>query len=239
MISGNLLFNDVGAMHPEEIRQKIDDFPYKEATRDIIRKSATLDAQGEVFVGCAGRILTNFGMVRSGPFHGVHLSASGRVEGDQILRKCWGEISHDVIEIHNSIRVNDHSRERYILELSRLDLDEVTARIWSMTKRLLQHTKGKRSHGLVGASKILYSVLPEIVIPVDNSMWLDVFGTVDLGDVIKRIAAEIKEWEGVTHQRLNEMDASGMLTTLPSVYNVMAMAARPEAGRGPSRSRSI
>lgn len=230
MTSRNLLFNKVGAMSPEEIRQKVADFRYKEATRDIIRDSAVLDAEGTVFVGCAARILTNFGMTRSGPFQGLRVSANGRVKGGEILLKCWADISDDVVDIHNSVGIDGHSRERYILELSGPELEALTARIWSTTKRLLPYTMGETSHGLVGASKILFSVLPEIVLPVDNSMWLRVFRTVDLGDVIVRMAVEIEEWEGATHQRLNDMDASGMLTTLPSVYNVMAMAARPESG---------
>ena len=87
---------------------------------------------------------------------------------------------------------------------------------------------GKTSWGLVGASKILFSVLPEIVLPVDNSMWLNVFKTVDLGDVIKGMAYDIQMWENATGMKLNEMYPNQKLTTLPSAYNVMAMAARPE-----------
>jgi hypothetical protein len=87
---------------------------------------------------------------------------------------------------------------------------------------------GKTSWGLVGASKILFSVLPEIVLPVDNSMWLNVFKTVDLGDVIKGMAYDIQMWENANGMKLNEMYPKQRLTTLPSAYNVMAMAARPE-----------
>ena len=87
---------------------------------------------------------------------------------------------------------------------------------------------GKTSFGLVGASKILFAVLPEIILPIDNSQWLRVFKTVDLGDVIKRMTSEIQSWENTTGKKLNEIDYSKKLTTLPSVYNVMAMAARPK-----------
>jgi len=54
-----------------------------------------------------------------------------------------------------------------------------------------------------------------------------VFKTVDIGDVINQMISEIKYWETATGARLNDMDRSGRLTTLPAVYNVMAMAARP------------
>ena len=87
---------------------------------------------------------------------------------------------------------------------------------------------GKKSYGLVGASKILFAVLPEIVLPIDNSQWLHVFKTVDIGDVIKWMAFDIDRWEDDTREKFNEMDDKKRLTTLPSVYNVMAMAARPD-----------
>jgi len=86
---------------------------------------------------------------------------------------------------------------------------------------------GETTYGLVGASKILFAVLPEIVLPVDNTQWLCLFKTVDLGDIINGMASEIQRWETKTGKNLNELDRSRKLTTLPSVYNVMAMAARP------------
>lgn len=87
---------------------------------------------------------------------------------------------------------------------------------------------GKTSYGLVAASKILFSVLPEIVLPIDNTQWLHVFKTVDLGDVLQFMVFDIKRWESKTGKQLNQMDRSNRLTTLPSVDNVMAKAARPK-----------
>ena len=86
---------------------------------------------------------------------------------------------------------------------------------------------GKYSYGLVGASKILFSVLPEICLPIDNAQWLHVFKTVDFGDVLRRMVFDIQKWEGITGRQLNDLDHSERLTTLPSVYNVMAMYTRP------------
>ena len=96
---------------------------------------------------------------------------------------------------------------------------------------------GETSYGLVGASKMLFAVLPEIVLPVDNIQWLKVFKTVDIGDVINRMAIDIQEWENITQQRFSELDHSKMLTTLPSVYNVMAMDARPKGAKGSQESK--
>jgi len=91
---------------------------------------------------------------------------------------------------------------------------------------MLPITMGKHSYGLVGASKILFSAFPEIVLPVDNAEWLKVFKTVDLGDVINLMAEEIKEWEEETGRYFDHCD-SKLELTLPAIYNVMAMEARP------------
>ena len=42
------------------------------------------------------------------------------------------------------------------------------------------------------------------------------------------MVSDIQKWEGSTGVKLNELDESKRLTTLPSVYNVMAMRARPK-----------
>jgi hypothetical protein len=49
---------------------------------------------------------------------------------------------------------------------------------------------GEYTYGLVGASKILFAVLPEVAQPIDNSQWLNVFRTIDYGDIIMAMAAE-------------------------------------------------
>ena len=80
--------------------------------------------------------------------------------------------------------------ENGLVEVKFIEVDEPTseeliAEIWSITKRLLPFTMGKTSYGLVGASKILFAVLPEIVLPIDNSQWLHLFKTVDLGSSLR------------------------------------------------------
>jgi hypothetical protein len=39
---------------------------------------------------------------------------------------------------------------------------------------------------------------------------------------------DIQKWESETGRQFNDLDHSKRLTTLPSVYNVMAMDARPK-----------
>jgi len=191
-----------------------------------------LDKDGEVFVRCTARILSSFGMTRAGPFKGVKIAENGNVNGKQILFDCWNQIGDGLLEIRKSVSNSGYSRDRYLLELNKPERERLLVEIWLIAKRLLPFTMGKTSYGLVGASKILFAVLPEIVLPVDNNQWLKLFKTVDIGDVINRMAIDIQEWENSTQHRFNEMDHSRMLITLPSVYNVMAMDARPKGARG-------
>jgi hypothetical protein len=222
MSSNKILFTSDGkAITPIKIRDKIAHFgdSYIDATQKIIQYSGKLDRDGEVFIKCASLILSNFGMTRSGPFKkGVN---------KKILPDCWSKIGGHLIAINKLILKSGCSRDRLLLELDQQQLEELIAEIWLVMKQLLPFTMGKTTYGLVGASKILFAVLPEIVLPIDNKQWLHVFKTVDIGDVINQMISEIKYWETATGARLNDMDPLGRLTTLPAVYNVMAMAARP------------
>jgi hypothetical protein len=208
------------AINPMEISERIIAFgdSYSIAIKEIIDNSKVLDNDGEAFIKCASRILSNFGMTRSGPFH---------ENCSEKLRSCWDVVGVNLKEINKSVRESGLPRDRYILELSVREREGLIAEIWLITKKLLPFTMGETSYGLVGASKILFSVLPEIVLPIDNAEWLHVFKTVDIGDVLLRMVYDIQKWEGITGRQLNELDHSKRLTTLPSVYNVMAMYARP------------
>lgn len=205
---------------PDVISDRIIAFgdSYNNAVMEIINDSKVLDNEGEVFLKCASRILSNFRMTRAGPFHG---------NSKEKLQICWNVVGANLLEINNSIRNSGLSRDRYLLELNERERELLIAEIWLITKKLLPFTMGDYSYGLVGASKILFSVLPEIVLPVDNAQWLHVFKTVDLGDVLHRMVFDIQKWEGITGKQLNDLDQKKRLTTLPSVYNVMAMDARP------------
>jgi len=209
------------AISPSEISERINEFgdSYSNAINEMINNSKVLDNDGEVFIKCASRILSNFGMTRSGPFH---------ENCSEKLRECWDAVGVRLKETNNSVRKSGLPRDRYILELSERVREVLIAEIWLITKKLLPFTMGETSYGLVGASKILFSVLPEIVLPIDNAEWLHVFKTVDIGDVLHRMVFDIQKWEGITGRQLNDLDHSKRLTTLPSVYNVMAMFARPK-----------
>ena len=228
MKSRRILFQADGkAYTPKQIRYEISTFQesYIEATKEIIQLSKKLDR--EVFVYCASRILVSFKMTRRGPFSGISITNNRNVIGEKILTDIWADIGNKLITINESVLNSGLFRERYLLGLDQNHINILTAGIWGIFKRLLPFTMTDNIDGLVGASKILFSVLPEIVLPIDTMQWRTLFKTVDLGDIINGMVAEIKEWESVTREELNKMDNTMRLTTLPSIYNVMAMAARP------------
>lgn len=228
----NILFDTKGiAITPDKINNKIGKFgeSYNNTVQKIIEDSETLDKSGEVFIKCAVRILSNFKMTRNGPFKGVKIAPNGNVIGKKILVNCWEEIGENLIEIRKSVVKSGYPRGRFLLQLNQTERKKLISEIWLISKRLLPFTMGKTSYGLVGASKILFSVLPEIVLPVDNQEWLNVFKTVDIGDVINRMVCDIQKWEKETMKKFNKLDSSKKLTTLPSVYNVMAMDAKPKS----------
>jgi hypothetical protein len=145
-------------------------------------------------------------MTRSGTLKDIYQT--------EVLHKCWELVGEQVLEIHN-MAIKSSCRDRYLLEIGDSECEKLCANIWLITKLLLPLTMEKTSHGLVGASKILFSVLPEIVLPVDNSMWRNVFKTVDLGDVIKGMVYDIQKWEKATGMKLNEMDCINSLLHFP------------------------
>jgi len=224
MKSNGILFDSDGiAITSERIHNAIAYFgnSYMNTTHKIIQYSTELDKDGKVFISCASLILSNFGMMRSGPFKKDE-------NVNKRLLKCWDVVGVSLIDIKHSIIQSGLSRDRFLLEIDHIKREELIAEVWLIMKQLLPFTMGKTTFGLVGASKILFSVLPEIVLPIDNKQWRSVFKTVDIGDVIRKMIFDTQRWESDTGEKLNEMDCSRRLTTLPSVYNVMAMAARPD-----------
>ena len=160
----NILFGkDGNPIAPNKISKKIDGFGYNLATCQIIQDSKKLDRSGEVFLKCTARILSNFGMTRSGPFKGVRIDENGNVSGKEILLNCWNAIGGQLIQIRSSIPKSGYPRDRYLLELDELKREGLISKIWSVTKQLLPFTMSKTSYGLVGASKILFSVLTSLV----------------------------------------------------------------------------
>lgn len=223
-----ILFNKQGnPLKVKDIKRNIDAFgeSYNRTVQKIIDNSHSGLSQ-IVFKQNLAILMPNFKMTRAGPFKGVkYLDGSVRDPNGQIAA-CWTDIGNEVVQIRKFIDKKNRSRRaRALVEISKKAREEVTSEIWKMFKKLVSLCMGEYTYGLVAASKILFAVLPEVALPIDNTQWRDVFKTIDYGDVIRLMAEEITEWENRVRKQLDFYDPQHSFT-LPAIYNVMAMKAR-------------
>lgn len=225
----HIIFENSEPIPSQKITKYINKFggAYAETIRVIIKETNSPHLNKDIFIRNTATLLNSFGMARSGPFKGIGFY-EGKYKGPiQKLEACWDSINEDILLIRKFLNERKFTpRSRTLVLLDKDSRDLVVSYVWKTFKKLLPITMGKNSFGLVGASKILFSVLPEIVLPVDNAEWLTVFKTVDIADIINLMADEILAWEFKTGQQLQQCDYNE-ITTLPSIYNVMAVKARP------------
>jgi hypothetical protein len=149
------------------------------------------------------------------------------------VASCWENAHQYLIQIRYFLdEKNGGKRGRALIELSESDRKLVISQLWIVFKKLLPICMSESTWGLVAASKILFAVLPEIAQPIDNVQWRKVFRTIDYSDVISDMAVEIVSWERKVGVKLDSCDPLPH-TTLPAVYNVMAMKARPTNEKKP------
>ena len=229
-MSPEILFNNREPVSSPEISQAIDHFgaSYNRTVCSIILSTARESISRRLFFYNAISILNNFKMTRSGVFKGLRIGPEGKPIGPiKKIEACWNAIRPEIIEIKDLLnKWSPDQRERVLVLLDDEQLQIISDRVYAAFKKLLPVTMSQHSYGLVGASKILFAIFPEIVLPLDNAEWKQLFRTVDLGDIIRLMAKEIKAWESSTSLQLNECDYTNATTTLPAVYNVMAMKAR-------------
>lgn len=220
---------------PRCIRRFVNAFSksYGEVVREIIEKSEKLDE--EVFKFNIAKLMPPFKMTRGGAFHGVKIYENDRPrDPNGILDGCWKAIGTELQNLKEDIENNTSGkRSRVLVDFSPGLREDVIRKICKLFEALLQVTveTGKnRPHKVsrVGASKVLFAVLPEIALPVDNLEWRHVFKTEKYREILSIMANEIDEWEKKfqPRKRLEEVDPNPN-TTLPAIYNVMAMSARP------------
>ncbi|MBN1546226.1 MAG: hypothetical protein JW902_06170 [Syntrophaceae bacterium] len=198
---------------------------YKNTVQEVIRNTSD-GLNKRVFCENVTKLLANFKMTRRGPFKGVKYTG-GTYKDPGIVESCWDVAHQDLIQIRSFLDEKcSGKRGRVLAELKNSDRNYVVSKLWLVFKKLLPLCMSETTWGLVGASKILFAVLPEMALPVDNVMWKKVFKTIDYGDVIMEMAVEIDEWESQVGVPLDSCDPFPH-STLPSVYNVMAMKARP------------
>lgn len=224
-----ILFDQSGnPLSPAAIKNDVDFFgvSYTATVHDTIRRSQS-GLTKDIFFKNVAQLMANFKMTRGGLFKGAkYLSGKVQDPNGQIAA-CWSIVGRDTILLRNYLsQQNVSHRNRTLVEISALARNKVILDLWTLLKKLLSVCMSDGSYGLVAASKVLFAVLPEIAQPIDNAQWKNLFKTVDYGDIIALMADEIMVWEKQTGQLLDSCDPSGNFT-LPSIYNVMAMKARP------------
>jgi len=179
-----------------------------------------------IFLNNAAKLMSNFKMTRRGPFKGVRVVNGNGIDNDsEILGESWKAIREPAIALKEFlITLPNVTRQRVLVEIAEVERKQVAGKLWDMFKKLLPLCLSEASLGLVGASKLLFSVFPEVALPIDSNQWRTVFQTVDYSDIICWMANEIIDWERLLGQRIDACDHN--LSTLPSIYNVMAMGAR-------------
>ena len=224
-----ILFDRNGnPMSPESIRRSIINFghSYNETVREVINKSRT-SVNREIFFENMAKLMPNFKMTRAGPFKGIRYSNGVVKDPKRKIRACWEEIGHETVKLRNFLDGHKKGRARVLVEIPRPAQEEVASGLWEMFKRLVSLCMGKNTLGLVAGSKVLFAVLPEVALPIDNAEWRTVFRTIDYGDIIMAMAAEIAKWEEQSGRLLDDCSPYESFT-LPAIYNVLAMKAKPQ-----------
>jgi hypothetical protein len=212
---------------PSDIRHSIEDFGhrYNQVVQLVIENSAGRLNKG-VFCENIATLIPNFKMTRKGPFEGVKIIEGALQDPKGIIAHCWRAVGESVIALRELLNRQNKSRARVLVEMANPLQEEVAGRLWAMFKKVVPLCMGQYTYGLVGASKILFAVLPEVALPIDNNQWLHVFKTIDYGDIIMAMASEIAKWEESSGRLLDDCSPYKNFT-LPAIYNVMAMKARP------------
>jgi hypothetical protein len=227
-----LFYEDGNPIDHRCITRFLHSFPgsYATVVTEIIRDSESLCEDS--FKHNVARLLPAFMMTRAGAFRGVRIDEKkGPLDPNGIIEKCWKKMEVGLREIKGIIKSNVKNRSRTLVELQSSTRNDVFERTSRLFIELLGVRVGNNWVRRVGASKILFAALPEIALPVDNTEWDHVFRTKDYAEILSTMTNEIVEWEDRSRnfhlddavRNLNEYKP----TTLPAIYNVLAMAARP------------
>ena len=214
---------------PKRIRESIKRFGhgYNKVVRQVIENSdRRLDER--IFYENVATLMPNFKMTRKGPFRGVRVVRGTVQDPEGIIAGCWKEVEKNATALRRFLDSQNRGRIRIIVEVPSSVKEEIAEKLWIMFKKIVPLCMGEYTYGVVGASKILFAAFPEVALPVDNSQWLNVFRTIDYGDIVRDMAAEIARWEKLTGTLLDDCSQYDNFT-LPAIYNVMAMKARPSS----------
>jgi len=219
---------------PRCIRRFVNAFSkgYGKVVREIIKKSERLNE--EVFKFNIAKLMPPFKMTHVGAFHGVKIHKKRLRDPNGVLDRCWEAVGSELENLKVDIKTNTSvERSRVLVDLSpelREDLIQKTDKLFQKLIRVNVRTEKKIRTNIspVGASKVPFAVVPEIALPVDNIQWKHVFKTKKYFKILSIMASEIDEWEKKFKPKkdLEKVDPNPN-TTLPAIYNIMAMSARP------------
>jgi len=209
------------------IKQKVLEFSesYETVVKEIITNSVTLNR--DTFRSNIATLMPPFRMTRNPKyaFYGVKIQGGIVSDPKRALDICWKQARNELKHLKKHISQNTSERSRAVLELSPELRNYVIGKVSEVFVKLKWTSVEDSDIGPVGASKVLFAVLPEIALPVDNAEWDAVFRTCNYGKVLLTMIDEVNEWEVESRTRFESLDSPP--TTVPSIYNVMAMEARP------------
>ena len=186
----------------------------------------TTGVSRDIFSHNVAQLMPNFKMTRGDVFKGVKYHQGHVQDPKGQIAACWSACGQDVQQIRAFLAQQNISRRRILVDMQAASRGQVITDLRRTFNLLIPVCMGKVANGLVASSKVLFAVLPEIAMPIDTIQWRKLFKTNDYGDIITLMADEIMAWEKQTGHLLDSCDPSPD-ATLPSIYNVMAMKARP------------
>lgn len=221
-----LFHKDRSPIDPRCIKRFAHSFPkgYQTVVRTVIEKSRELDRE-ETFKDLVATLMSSFKMTRRGPFQGVKVYKGRGVDNQQrILETCWTAVQDKLHSLRQDLKDNcSKKRGRILVEIS----PGSRKRLIEKTNKAFNELMQKGNISRVAASKILFAALPEVALPVDTAEWKSVFAIDSYQEVLLTMVNEIQEWEKEREPaHLEELDPYPR-ATLPAIYNVMAMVARP------------
>jgi len=210
-----------------DIKHRIENFgkSYNHVVHQVIENSDRLLDKG-IFRQNIATLIPNFKMARKGPLEGIKIDEGEVQDPKGIIASCWKVVGKSAMALKELLNQQNKGRVRVLVEMAPPVQEEVAGKLWVMFKKVVPVCMGEYTFGLVGASKILFAILPEVALPIDNKQWLNVFRTIDYGDIIMAMTAEITKWEERSGRLLDDCSPYENFT-LPAIFNVMAMKARP------------
>lgn len=175
-MKGHILFDRSGKPYgADRILHAIERFrsSYRRTVQRVIEGTKE-DLSHHLFSFNAALVLSRFGMTRGGAFQGVKTANGMCNDPKERVEACWQVIGERAVGLRRRLHTfaEHQSRARLLVEMPEADFETTVNELWSMFKDILPLCMGKKSLGMVGASKVLFSVFP-----MSHSLWTMQHGT--------------------------------------------------------------